>query len=167
MFLDSLPVCPQVGSCPECDSKGPFNVSAENTVYRNFQKMTLQESPGSVPPGRVPRYKDVILLADLIDAARPGEEVEVTGIYVNSYDASLNSRQGFPVFSTAIEANNIVRKSDVSAAATISGVWGMRAPAARPLPAPAHAARVPPPPHPPAQRRSGRRSSSSLRSPTL
>lgn len=32
-----------------------------------------QESPGSVPPGRVPRYKDVILLADLIDRARPGE----------------------------------------------------------------------------------------------
>ena len=30
---------------------------------------------GSVPAGRLPRTKDVILLADLIDAARPGEEV--------------------------------------------------------------------------------------------
>ena len=121
------PPSAQVGSCPECESKGPFNVSAENTVYRNFQKMTLQESPGSVPPGRVPRYKDIILLADLIDAARPGEEVEVTGVYVHSYDASLNTRQGFPVFSTAIEANNVIRKSDVTAAATISGAGGGRA----------------------------------------
>ena len=35
---------------------------AESTVYRNYQRVTLQESPGTVPAGRVPRYKDVILL---------------------------------------------------------------------------------------------------------
>lgn len=28
-----------------------------------------------MPPGRVPRHKDVILLADLIDRARPGESL--------------------------------------------------------------------------------------------
>jgi DNA replicative helicase MCM subunit Mcm2 (Cdc46/Mcm family) len=37
--------------------------------------MTLQESPGTVPPGRLPRHREVILLADLIDTAKPGEEV--------------------------------------------------------------------------------------------
>lgn len=37
--------------------------------------MTLQESPGSVPPGRLPRHREVILLWDLIDQAKPGEEV--------------------------------------------------------------------------------------------
>ncbi len=37
--------------------------------------MTLQESPGSVPPGRLPRHREVILLADLIDSAKPGEEI--------------------------------------------------------------------------------------------
>ena len=45
------------------------------TVYRNYQKMTLQESPGSVPPGRLPRHREVILLWDLIDRAKPGEEI--------------------------------------------------------------------------------------------
>lgn len=45
------------------------------TVYRNYQKMTLQESPGSVPAGRLPRHREVILLWDLIDSAKPGEEV--------------------------------------------------------------------------------------------
>ena len=39
---------------------------------------------GSVPPGRVPRHKNIVLLADLVDVARPGEEVEVTGIYIHS-----------------------------------------------------------------------------------
>lgn len=37
--------------------------------------MTLQESPGSVPPGRLPRHREVILLWDLIDLAKPGEEI--------------------------------------------------------------------------------------------
>lgn len=37
--------------------------------------MTLQESPGSVPAGRLPRHREVVLLWDLIDSAKPGEEV--------------------------------------------------------------------------------------------
>lgn len=37
--------------------------------------MTLQESPGSVPPGRLPRHREVVLLWDLIDSAKPGEEI--------------------------------------------------------------------------------------------
>jgi DNA replication licensing factor MCM2 len=45
------------------------------TVYRNYQKITLQESPGTIPPGRLPRSKDVILLHDLIDNVKPGDEV--------------------------------------------------------------------------------------------
>ena len=55
-------------SCPECQTTSGFTLNHEQTLYRNYQKMTVQESPGSVPAGRVPRYKDVILLADLIDA---------------------------------------------------------------------------------------------------
>jgi DNA replication licensing factor MCM2 len=65
----------RVGSCPECQSKGPFSVNAEQTVYRNYQRLTLQESPGTVPAGRLPRQKEVIVLWDLIDFARPGEEI--------------------------------------------------------------------------------------------
>ena len=54
-------------------------VNTTETVYRNYQKLTLQESPGSVQAGRLPRHKEVILLHDLIDCARPGEEIQVTG----------------------------------------------------------------------------------------
>ncbi|GAQ88362.1 DNA replication licensing factor MCM2 component [Klebsormidium nitens] len=104
------------GSCPECQSKGPFAINVEQTIYRNYQKITLQESPGSVPAGRLPRYKDVILLHDLIDQARPGEEIEVTGIYTNNFDAALNTKNGFPVFATLIEANYIHKKEDLFSA---------------------------------------------------
>jgi DNA replication licensing factor MCM2 len=45
------------------------------TVYRNYQRMTMQEAPRSVPPARLPRHREVIVLWDLIDGAKPGEEV--------------------------------------------------------------------------------------------
>jgi DNA replication licensing factor MCM2 len=102
----------KISYCSACESRGPFVVNSEQTVYRNYQKMTLQESPGSVPAGRLPRHREVILLWDLIDVAKPGEEVEVTGIYRNNFDAALNSKNGFPVFSTILEANYIRKKDD-------------------------------------------------------
>ncbi|CAL9129890.1 unnamed protein product [Musa textilis] len=106
----------KVGSCPECQSKGPFTINVEQTIYRNYQKLTLQESPGIVPAGRLPRYKEVILLNDLIDCARPGEEIEVTGIYTNNFDLSLNTKNGFPVFATVVEANYVTKKQDLFSA---------------------------------------------------
>ncbi len=65
--------------------------------------------------GRLPRTKDIICLADSIDAASPGEEIEVTGIYRNNFDASLNTKHGFPVFATIVEANCISKKEDIYA----------------------------------------------------
>lgn len=103
----------KLNACPECQHRGPFPINNEQTVYRNYQKITLQESPGSVPPGRVPRSKDVILVGDLIDKARPGDEVAITGIYTNTPDPTLNLRDGFPVFRTVIEANHVERRADV------------------------------------------------------
>ncbi|OQR91534.1 DNA replication licensing factor Mcm2 [Achlya hypogyna] len=101
-----------LNACPECQSKGPFTLNTAQTVYRNYQKLTLQESPGSVPPGRVPRSKEVILLADLIDRARPGDEVAITGVYTNAPDPTQGVRDGFPVFRTVIEANHIERTAE-------------------------------------------------------
>ncbi|BHF72097.1 MCM DNA helicase complex subunit [Sparganum proliferum] len=71
-------------TCPDCQSGGPFEINIEQTVYKNYQRITIQESPGK----------------------------ELTGIYTNSYSNSLNAQTGFPVFSTIIHANNIVRKED-------------------------------------------------------
>jgi DNA replication licensing factor MCM2 len=60
--------------CAECQNQGPFTINTQETLYRNYQKITLQEAPGSVPAGRVPRQKDVILLHDLIDTVTPGKQ---------------------------------------------------------------------------------------------
>uniref|UniRef100_A0A7M4FMS2 DNA replication licensing factor MCM2 n=1 Tax=Crocodylus porosus TaxID=8502 RepID=A0A7M4FMS2_CROPO len=100
------------GSCPECQSVGPFEINMEETVYQNYQRIKIQESPGKVAAGRLPRSKDSILLADLVDSCKPGDEIELTGIYHNNYDGSLNTANGFPVFATVILANHITKKDN-------------------------------------------------------
>uniref|UniRef100_A0A8C7GEJ8 DNA replication licensing factor MCM2 n=1 Tax=Oncorhynchus kisutch TaxID=8019 RepID=A0A8C7GEJ8_ONCKI len=108
------------GSCPECQSFGPFDINMELTVYQNYQRITIQESPGKIAAGRLPRSKDAILLADLVDQCKPGDEIELTGIYNNNYDGSLNMANGFPVFATVIMANHIARRDNKVAVAELT-----------------------------------------------
>lgn len=109
-------------SCPFCESENSARFKLHPTLsqYRNFQRVNLQETPGSVPPGRVPRQKEVFLTDDLIDVARPGEEVEVTGIYQHSYDSSYTLKSGFPVFNTFITANHVQKKEDASSSSNLT-----------------------------------------------
>lgn len=64
-------------------------------------------------PGRIPRNKEIVCYGDNTDIARPGDEVEVIGIYINRYDCALNIKQGFPLFSTYIEAIQMVKCAEV------------------------------------------------------
>ena len=50
------------GTCPECQSQGPFEINMEETLYKNYQRITIQEAPGRVAAGRLPRSKDALLL---------------------------------------------------------------------------------------------------------
>ena len=102
-----------LGKCVVCQRVGAACQPDEfKTIYKNFQKLTIQETPGTVPAGRVPRQKEVIVMHDLVDIARPGDEVEITGIYINRFDYFANVKHGFPVFQTIVEANNIRRFGD-------------------------------------------------------
>lgn len=100
-------------SCFECQGKGPFVVNNLETVYKDFQKITVQEIPGTVPPGSLPRSKEMLLYYDLIDSCRPGDEVDIVGIYQNNFSLSLNIKNGFPVFSTVIDGISLKKKTSV------------------------------------------------------
>lgn len=62
-------------TCPSCQSRGPFSLNVEKTVYHNYQRITIQESPNLVAAGRLPRSKDVVLLGDLCDSCKPGDVI--------------------------------------------------------------------------------------------
>jgi len=109
--------------CSTCDEGlGPIPVQDNDaSIYRNYQHILLQESPSTVPPGRVPRYKTCFLYSDMVDVARPGEEIEVTGIYRHEVSNHvLNVQQGFPVFSTVIEGNHVKKLEDLGSSMMIT-----------------------------------------------
>eukprot|EP00835_Amoeboradix_gromovi_P004485 NODE_352_length_10276_cov_0.244178.p1 type:complete len:859 gc:universal NODE_352_length_10276_cov_0.244178:7263-9839(+) len=99
-----------VRGCGECGARSGFVLNTEETVFSNFQKWNLQESHNDLPPGRLPRSRQLIVTGDLIDSCRPGDEVVVIGIYRNNFSSSLNTKNGFPVFSTLIEVNSVSNK---------------------------------------------------------
>ncbi|EJW02952.1 hypothetical protein EDEG_02664 [Edhazardia aedis USNM 41457] len=94
--------------CLNCQSKGPFTVVNTETIYKDMQKVTIQEVPGTVPSGMLPRHKEIQLFYDLIDCCKPGEEIEVTGIYKNTYDNIKSAA----IFRTVIDAITVEKKED-------------------------------------------------------
>lgn len=100
-------------ACLECASRGPWRVDRQSTIYQNHQTISLQESPSSVDAGKMPRSREVVLTGDLVDTVRPGDELELIGIYRCLHDTATNARTCFPVYRTDIQAVHINRKGDL------------------------------------------------------
>ncbi|KAK1939566.1 putative DNA replication licensing factor MCM2 [Babesia divergens] len=92
--------------CAFCGG-GSFSVDRINTVYDDYQKVTIQEPPQSVHAGRTPRQRTVILAGDLVDTCRPGDLIQTLAIYKSRYDVSLNIKHNFPVLKTELEAISV------------------------------------------------------------
>jgi replicative DNA helicase Mcm len=65
--------------CERCRGR-KFEMIPEESEYIDFQLVGIQEKPEDLPPGQIPRVIDVELKGDIVDVARPGDRVIVTGI---------------------------------------------------------------------------------------
>lgn len=45
--------------CEDCQSRGPFIECREKLIYENYQRLSIQEPPQEVTPGRVPKHREV------------------------------------------------------------------------------------------------------------
>ncbi len=57
-----------------------FDLVEEKSEYYDYQIVGIQEKPEDLPPGQLPRVIDVGLKGDIVDRARPGDRVIVTGV---------------------------------------------------------------------------------------
>jgi len=73
---------PAAGAMPKQDSEGnKLAIEVGLSVYKDFQKFSIQEAPESSPAGQIPRSVEVVCEGDLADKAKPGDRVQVTGVY--------------------------------------------------------------------------------------
>jgi replicative DNA helicase Mcm len=94
--------------CPLCNSsKGSFEIIEEESQYVDYQKIVISEMPEELPPGQMPRQITAILEEDLVDIARPGDRVIVTGVLRLSKDRSSRRRTIRSVYEAELYVLNI------------------------------------------------------------
>ena len=91
--------------CPSCNRRRGFELIPKESVFIDSQRITIQERPEELPPGQLPRQVNIELRDDIVDVARPGDRVSLTGYL------GLLRRQGrggtLRVFDFIIEANSV------------------------------------------------------------
>lgn len=92
------------------------------STYRDHQRIAVQEMPETAPAGQLPRSVDVVLDDDLVDLAKPGDRVQIVGVY-RALGGGLNNSASFR---TVVLANAVyplhARSSGVAALEKLTDV---------------------------------------------
>jgi len=92
--------------CPSCgrERESGFELDLEKSRFIDSQELRVQEKPEDLPPGQLPRYIEVFVVDELVDLARPGDRVVITGI-VKAKPETVPGKGKLRSFSTYVEAN--------------------------------------------------------------
>ncbi|KAK3398512.1 putative subunit of pre-replication complex [Sordaria brevicollis] len=96
----------------EDDEGNPLETEYGFSTYRDHQTISIQEMPERAPAGQLPRGVDVILDDDLVDRVKPGDRIQLVGIFRTL--GNRNTNHNSALFKTVILANNIVLLSSKS-----------------------------------------------------
>lgn len=89
--------------CGRCRSK-LLDFMEKQSTFINSQELRMQERPEDLPPGQLPRAIDVKLFEDLVDVARPGDRISLTGI-VRAQQEVLSRGTRLRTFDLFLDAN--------------------------------------------------------------
>jgi replicative DNA helicase Mcm len=106
--LQSMDVkTPVVCDSPNCKHRD-FELKPEASKFIDFQILRLQELPEDLPPGQLPHYIDVTIRQDLVDNARPGDRIILTGLVRIEQESVAGVPRGHSgLYRLRIEGNNI------------------------------------------------------------
>ncbi|KAL3637352.1 DNA replication licensing factor, mcm4 component [Castilleja foliolosa] len=72
---------PKICSRQECLSRNAMTLIHNRCRFADKQVVRLQETPDEIPEGGTPHTVSLLMHDKLVDAGKPGDRVEVTGIY--------------------------------------------------------------------------------------
>jgi len=94
-------------SNPKCNHR-ELGVEPESSRFIDVQFVRLQELPEDLPPGQLPHYLDVTVKQDLVDNARPGDRVVLTGVVrIEQEKMSGVSKASSPLYRLRLDGNNV------------------------------------------------------------
>jgi DNA replication licensing factor MCM4 len=67
-------------NCSSCRSRDSYQLLHSRSIFADRQIMRLQEAPDQVGSGETPATFTLVVYDDMVDAAKPGDRVEITGI---------------------------------------------------------------------------------------
>ncbi|XP_053570978.1 maternal DNA replication licensing factor mcm3 [Bombina bombina] len=104
--LTTLEAFPSSSIYPTKDEENnPLETEYGLSTYKDHQTVSIQEMPEKAPAGQLPRSVDIIADDDLVDKCKPGDRVQIIGIY-----RCLPSKQGgftSGTFRTILLATNL------------------------------------------------------------
>ncbi|TXT67050.1 MAG: hypothetical protein BAJALOKI1v1_200016 [Promethearchaeota archaeon] len=87
-------------------AKSDFRLITKMSEFVDWQSISIQEIPEDLPPGRMPRSVQAILKHDLVDSVKPGDRVNLMGVFKSVLATSIRN-QNSTLFKTFIEVNYI------------------------------------------------------------
>ena len=69
----------------------PLTLEYGHSKFKNNQTILLQEPPERTPLGQLPRSVEVILEGDLVDKVKPGDRIQVNGVFKTISTMSTNT----------------------------------------------------------------------------
>ena len=67
--------------CQSCNAVGTQTLVHNLCHFANKQQIKMQETPDNIPEGETPHTVSMCVFDSLVDEAKPGDRVEVTGVY--------------------------------------------------------------------------------------
>ncbi|EPS58855.1 hypothetical protein M569_15957, partial [Genlisea aurea] len=105
---------PTICGKPECVSKNSMTIVHNRCRFADKQIVKLQETPDQIPEGGTPHTVSLLMHDKLVDSGKPGDRVEVTGIYrAMSVRIGQTQRTVKSIYKTYIDCLH-VKKTDKS-----------------------------------------------------
>ena len=103
-----LSECPS-SFCANNRTRGRLQLQARGSKFRKFQELKIQELPGQVPMGHVPRTMSVHCHGELTRVAKPGDMVTLAGIFMPVRFSGLKALRAGLIADTYLVAQDIHR----------------------------------------------------------